>query len=175
MLPPHCTIAYAITTLTDQELQDAISAKVIRPDMSRVGLEKWRNSYNELLTGDRSDSSPMETPSNSEISERPTHKDASNLKELTSDTNIQTASEVSSPKVTRSAAIQEAACPSLAPPRDEEIPACLDRRSLSPEDQRAFVAIKAAWESHVQKLWSSSSEIVLERFLAALRTDPLVH
>jgi hypothetical protein len=38
LLPPHYTITYAVTLLTDQELQDAITEKVIHPDMRRGGI-----------------------------------------------------------------------------------------------------------------------------------------
>ena len=45
---------------------------------------------------------------------------------------------------------------STPPPGDDDIPAFLDRRPLSPEDQRAYDAIKSTWNSHVLPLWNSN-------------------
>jgi hypothetical protein len=63
LLPPHYTITYAVTLLTDKELQDAIAEKVIRPDMGRGELQRWRNSHRELPT--KSAQSPKEAVSDS--------------------------------------------------------------------------------------------------------------
>lgn len=62
----------------------------------------------------------------------------------------------------------------VAPPKvpqgvDDEIPAFLDRRPLTADDQRAFDAINAAWISHLQTLWNNASAVVRERFQAVLR------
>jgi hypothetical protein len=51
----------------------------------------------------------------------------------------------------------------------EDIPPFLDRRPFPAEDQLAFDAIKAAWDSHVQPLLQSASAVVRERFNGALR------
>jgi hypothetical protein len=48
LLPPHYTTTYAVTLLTDQELKQAISEKVICPDMKREQLQRWRSSHREL-------------------------------------------------------------------------------------------------------------------------------
>jgi hypothetical protein len=41
LLPPHYTIAYLLTRLTDEELKSAISEGVINPDMKRADLQRW--------------------------------------------------------------------------------------------------------------------------------------
>ena len=62
----------------------------------------------------------------------------------------------------------------VAPPKvpqgvGDDIPAFLDRRPLTADDQRAFDAINAAWISHLQTLWDNASAVVRERFQAVLR------
>ena len=69
-----------------------------------------------------------------------------------------------------STAIEEVAG-ALPAPNDGEIPAFLDRRPLSVEDQRAFDVIMASWVSHVQPLFNGASAVVRERFIAALRAN----
>ena len=41
LLPPHYTIAYPLTRLTDEQLKSAVSQRVIHPDMTRAGLQGW--------------------------------------------------------------------------------------------------------------------------------------
>jgi hypothetical protein len=41
LLPPHYTIAYQLTRLTDEELKSALSAGVINPNMKRADLQNW--------------------------------------------------------------------------------------------------------------------------------------
>ncbi len=48
LLPPHYTTTYAVTLLTDEELNLAIAEKVIHPDMKRAKLQRWRNSHRAL-------------------------------------------------------------------------------------------------------------------------------
>jgi hypothetical protein len=63
-----------------------------------------------------------------------------------------------------------------APPTDEDIPDFLDIRPLLPADQLMFDAIKVAWNSHVQNLWNSASEVVRERVKPELfRADSSSH
>ena len=55
-------------------------------------------------------------------------------------------------------------------PTDEGIPAFLDRRPLSPEDERAFDAIMVVWTSSgLQSMCSNASAVVRERFIAEVR------
>ena len=59
----------------------------------------------------------------------------------------------------------------VAPPKvpqgvGDDIPAFLDRRPLTVDDQRAFDAINAAWISHLQTLWDNASAVVRERFIS---------
>ena len=71
LLPPHYTITYAVTLLTDQELQDAIAAKVIHPDMNRDDLQRWRNSHRKRLMKVGSALSPKEAASDSTVAGAP--------------------------------------------------------------------------------------------------------
>jgi hypothetical protein len=41
LLPPHYTIAYPLTRLTDEQLATAIKQRVINPDMKRADLQSW--------------------------------------------------------------------------------------------------------------------------------------
>jgi hypothetical protein len=184
LLPPHYTITYAITLLTDQELQDAIAAKVIYPDLRRSELQKWRNSHRELSTKGGFAPSPKEAATDSFLASPPiasTHDNAESGVVLSalSQQEIQDKFAVQDklplgPMTTEDAphstAIEEVAG-ALPAPNDGEIPAFLDRRPLSVEDQRAFDVIMASWVSHVQPLFNGASEVVRERFIAALRAN----
>jgi hypothetical protein len=44
LLPPHYTIAYPLTRLTDDQLETAAKQGVINPDMKRADLQRWLNS-----------------------------------------------------------------------------------------------------------------------------------
>ena len=50
LLPPHYTMLYAVTLLTDEELKQSIAENVIHPDMKRDDLQKWRNSRQRLAS-----------------------------------------------------------------------------------------------------------------------------
>ena len=171
-MPPHYTTMYAVTLLTDQELSRAITDKVIHPDMQRDQLHKWRNSHREPPMKVGAVTSP---PIQDKLAVQDglalgplSLQQASQRKQSTAAANSQTGSEVRSPDVTHTVAIEEVACPSTTPPSDEEIPDFLDRRPLSPEDQRALDVIMAAWDTHVRKPWNSASAVVRERFFAFL-------
>jgi hypothetical protein len=65
------------------------------------------------------------------------------------------------------------ASPSTPPPGDDDIPAFLDRRPLSPENQRAYDAIEATRNGHVLSLWNRASAVVRERIIAeVIRANP---
>ena len=66
--------------------------------------------------------------------------------------------------------------PSTPPPGDDDIPAFLDRRPLSPDNQRAYDAIKSTWNSYVLPLWNGTSAVVRERIIAeVIRASPPGH
>jgi hypothetical protein len=44
LLPPHYSIVYMLTKLTDDKLEAAINEGVINPDMKRADLQKWLSS-----------------------------------------------------------------------------------------------------------------------------------
>jgi hypothetical protein len=52
-------------------------------------------------------------------------------------------------------------------PTDLDIPPFLDRRPLSPVDQKALDDIVEAWDRHVQPLWANATSVVRERFRAS--------
>jgi hypothetical protein len=182
LLPPHYTITYAVTLLTDQELQDAITEKVIHPDMRRGELQKWRNLHRELSTKGGFAPSPKEAATDSFLASPPTvpaHDESGVVLPALSQQEIQDKFAVQDklalgPMTTEDAphstAIEEVAG-ALPAPNDGEIPAFLDRRPLSVEDQRAFDVIMASWVSHVQPLFNGASAVVRERFIAALRAN----
>ena len=65
----------------------------------------------------------------------------------------------------------------VAPPKipkdvGDDIPAFLDRRPFTADDQRAFDAINVAWSSCMETLWDNASAVVRERFISeVLRTN----
>jgi hypothetical protein len=147
---------YAVTLLTDQELQDAITDKVIHPNMRRGELQKWRNSHRELSTKGGFAPSPKEASTDSFLASPPTvptHDESGAVLSALSQQEIQDKFAVQhklplEPMTTEDAphcaAIEEVAG-TLPAPNDGEIPAFLDRRPLSVEDQRAFDVIMASW------------------------------
>jgi hypothetical protein len=160
VLPPHYTTTYAVTLLTDKELKHAIAEQVIHPDLTRAQLQKWRNLH-------RKDAgvapSHKDAASDSAVVGLPigSTQDAVNKEELTS-----------APDNAPPEAVAPGAGP-LAPPPSDDIPPFLDRRPLAPEDQEAYDAVKAIWNSHVLPLWKSASEIVRERLIAeVVRANP---
>jgi bifunctional DNA primase/polymerase-like protein len=66
---------------------------------------------------------------------------------------------------------QATVSPSTLPSAGEDIPAFLDRRPLSPGDQRAFDDLKATFESGVfRTAWDSASAVVQRHVIELLRT-----
>ena len=45
LLSPHYTTTYCVSQLSDQELEHAIAAKVINPEMTRSDLEQWLKRF----------------------------------------------------------------------------------------------------------------------------------
>jgi hypothetical protein len=152
LLPPHYTTTYAITLLSDQELRDAIADKVIRPDMNRAELQKWRNAYREL----RAPSLPV-AASDSAVVSPPTVP-------------------------TNSEAVVSIACPADVPvqphaPDDLEIPPFLDRRNPAKtraQNDAAFGLLQAAWDksTDLKRAWANAPAVVRDHFIAVvLRTS----
>lgn len=63
---------------------------------------------------------------------------------------------------------EEVESPSTSPQGDDDIPAFLDRRPLSPADQRAFDDLLAAWVA-LTAAWNGASKAVHDRFQAVVR------
>jgi hypothetical protein len=172
LLPVHYTTTYAVTLLTDEELKQAIAEQVIHPDMTRARLQKWRNSHRE---------NPGVAPSHKDAASDPavlglpigSTRDVNSgaLPAMTDDSQENKEELASAPD---NAPAREPVAPVAGPlaPSDD-IPPFLDRRPLSPEDQRAYDAIKATLNSHVLPSWNRASTVVRERIIAeVLRANP---
>ena len=162
LLPPHYTTVYAVTLLTDEELKRAVVEKVLHPDMQRAQLEKWHRELSRKVELARS---PKEAASDTEavglpIASTQDAVESGALPSTMSDDNRNKELAVVPEDAPPEAAATAPAGP-LPPARsDEEIPAFLDRRPLSAEDQRAFDAIMAAY--------NIASPVVRERVRAEI-------
>ena len=147
LLPPCYTTVYAVTLLKDEELSLAIAEKVLHPDMNRSQLQRWRKSreFRHLPS-----TKEAATGSTTGMPISPTHAVESGAlpSTVTGDGNRDpreqcavVPEDASPPEAAATAAV--VAGP-LTPP-SEEIPAFLDRRPLSAEDQRVFDMFMAAW------------------------------
>jgi hypothetical protein len=172
LLPVHYTTTYAVTLLTDEELKQAIADNVLHPDMTRAQLQRWRNSHRE---------NPEVAPSHKDAVGDPAvvglpigstrDVDSGALPCMTDDSQENKEELASAPD---NAPAREPVAPVAGPlaPSDD-IPPFLDRRPLSPEDQRAYDAIKATLNSHVLPSWNRASAVVRERIIAeVLRANP---
>jgi hypothetical protein len=157
--------------LTDEELSLAIAEKVVHPDMKRALLERWRKSRKLGHVPSPKDAAASDSPAVS----LPIHstQDAveSGVLPSTSDDSQDNEEELAAapddaPAPEAVAPAAEVASPPAQPLSDEDIPAFLDRRPLSPEDQRAFDVIKVAWDRHLQPLLLTASAVVRERIIA---------
>ena len=149
---------YAVTLLTDEELKQSIAENVIHPDMKRDDLQKWRNSRQRLA------SSPKESESDTAVASPAiaSTQDAVESGALPStmgDDNRDQQQLAVAPEDAAPEAAATAPAGQLTPP-SEEIPAFLDRRPLSPEDQCAFDVIMAAY--------NIASPVVRERVRAEI-------
>jgi hypothetical protein len=178
LLAPHYTTIYAVTLLTDQELSLAIAEKVLHPGMDRAQLERWRKLHCEKVLVAPI---PIEAESDSAVASPriASTQDAVNSGALPamSDDSQDNKEELAS--ASDNALAPEAVAPvagSLASPPSGDIPAFLDRRPLAPEDQGAYDAIKAIWNSHVLPLWKGASAVIRERIIAeVIRANPSGH
>jgi hypothetical protein len=167
LLPPHYTTIYAVTSLTNEELSLAIADKVLHPDMQRAQLLKWRNSHREKVVVA---SSPEEAESGSTVASPPIDwtqdpvENGAPPSTTSNDSQDNQEELAATPKDTPApeavATTAKVASPSAPPLSDEDIPAFLDRRPLSAEDQRLFDVIMAAL--------NSASAVVRERVRAEL-------
>jgi hypothetical protein len=149
LLPPHYTITYAVTLLTDQELQDAIAAKVIHPDMQRVELQRWRNSHRELPTKGEIAPNPKEAASDSAVASPPTvptqdeaeQKAAGEIAELKADLakNKGTVGNLEADYGDTGISITS---PGTAPSRDQDI---ATDPPLSEDEQRQADELERVW------------------------------
>ena len=170
LLPPHYTTVYAVTLLTDHELSLAIAENVIHPDMQRAQLERWRKSHCEKVVVAPI---PVEAESDSAVASPPIAltQDAVEggaLRSTMSDDNLNSHEQLAvapedAPAPGAVATAAETKAPLTPPPGDDDIPAFLDRRPLSAEDQRVYDVIMAAL--------NGASTVVRERVRAALMRE----
>jgi hypothetical protein len=167
LLPPHYTTLYAVTLLTDEELNRAIADKV--PDTTRAQLHMWHR----------------ELPRKMELAPKPNEAESdtvgANLPATSTQDAVQSGALPSALRTEQLAAAPASApapetvatgSPSTPPPNDE-IPPFLDRRPLSADNQRAYDAIAATWIKHVVPLWNRASAVVRERIIAeVIRANP---
>jgi hypothetical protein len=164
LLPPCYTTMYEVTLLKDEELSLAIAEKVLHPDMNRSQLQRWRKSRELRHLPSAKDAA---TGSTTGMPITPTHAVESGAlpSTVSGDDNrdnqeqLALAPEDAPPEAAATAV--EVAGPLTPPPGDDDIPAFLDRRPLSAEDQRVFDMIMAAW--------SIASLIVRERVSEIIR------
>ena len=164
LLPTHYTTVYHISLLTDEELKQAIAENVIHPEMMRDHLQKWRNAYRERFVVAPS---PKEAASDFAVvglridqTKDAVQSDA--LPSTTRDDNRtmqdeRAAASKDAPAPGAVATAAETKGPLTRPPGDDDIPAFLDRRPLSAEDQRLFDMIMAALHG--------ASEVVREELM----------
>ena len=132
--------------------------------MMRDHLQKWRNAYRERFVVAPS---PKEAASDPNAVTPPTPSTqgvavSGTLPSTIGDDNRDMREQlaVAPEEAPRPEAVASTAVATTSPPSDEDIPPFLDRRPLSPEDQRAFDAIMTAL--------NSASPVVRERVRAAL-------
>jgi hypothetical protein len=160
LLPAHYTCVYHITLLTDEELKQAIAENVIHSEMKRDHLQKWRNSHRKEFGV-----SPISTETASDSAVVGLTKDAVQSGALPSTTregfqdmpNEHAAAPEDAPAPQTVATGAQIKGPLTRRPGDDNIPAFLDRRALSAEDQRIFHMIMAALRS-ASALFASGSE-----------------
>jgi hypothetical protein len=168
LLPPHYTTTYAVTLLTDEELKRAIAEKVIYPDMKRNQLQRWLNRYREKIEAGPSskegdgDSAVASAPI-APTQERGTHSSTMSDDDNGDMQDESAAAPEDAPAMEAVATAAETKGPLTPPPGDDGIPAFLDRRPLSLEDQHAFDAIMAAL--------TAASAVVRERVRAELMRE----
>jgi hypothetical protein len=169
LLPAAYTTIYTIACLNDEDLNVAITEKIINPDVKREQLEKWRRERQEApqLKAD--------VPVDAAASPANPASDAVDNYVTGNVAESGGPGEASAPTVEAPLASSEvmpggtdnstSASPSVAPQDDENLPSVSDVHPLSPNDQQAFDDLVHAWHS--------ASKGVQERFVSeVLGLDP---
>jgi hypothetical protein len=171
LLPAAYTTIYTITCLNDEDLNVAITEKIINPGVKREKLEKWRKERQEALqvkadvpvdTG-ASPANPASDAVDNNVTGNVTESDGP------SEAPVPT---VEAPQPLASSDVMPggtdnstSASPSVAPQDDENLPSVSDVHPLSPNDEQAFNDFVHAWHS--------ASKGVQERFVfEVLGLDP---
>jgi hypothetical protein len=166
LLPAAYTTIYAITCLNDEDLNVAITEKIINPDVKREKLEKWRVERQEAR---------QQKPS----APRDAAAAAANPVSLTVDSSV--AAVVEEFSVSDEAPVSTVDAPQLVPPAPSEpmpaaatdvttpspsvawnLPSMSDVHPLSPNDQQAFNENEPADNIHgdTQRVTTESPSLV---------------
>lgn len=135
LLSPHYTTTYCVSQLSDQELEHAIAAKVISPEMTRSDLEQWLKRF-------RTPGLPEEDAHQATASRLP----ARGRRARAASTDLITTSSSA-----------------LAPESNLEFPACLDGRDPEAAFAALRTAWEAAEELNIA--WASAPSAVQARFV----------
>ena len=154
LLPPHYTTLYALALLEDAEFDLALADVLIHPGLEREELLEWRRAQKTSGAG----ASRLGAASKSD------QMTAGNASELAVDDTVAPgpssdeakASPTELSKLPPATAAVEAESPSIAPEGNDTIPPFLDRRLLSPEEERDL--------SVLINTYDAASEVVQLRF-----------
>jgi hypothetical protein len=148
LLPAHYTTVYHISLLTDEELKQAIADNVLHPDMTREQLLRWPNSHRQKAVAALGPNEAQSLSAVASLPIPPTQDAVENgalpslMEHNRDDRELSVVpDEAPAPEAVATAAV------ATSPPIDDDIPAFLDRRPLSADDQRAFDMIMAALNS----------------------------
>jgi hypothetical protein len=171
LLPPHYTILHLITTLSPEEFEEAVQAKVINAEQTRSGIEKWRAKHRKEVQEQRAidatvdyiappsltqdpdkdnePGAPVEMPASAEMLARESRAEAP---------TVETPPSVSAASEPMSATADvTTASPPVAPTRDENF---LEGPSLSADDQVVLDLLNLTWDR--------ASDLVREQFRARI-------
>ena len=173
LLPAAYTTIYAITCLNDEDLNVAITEKIINPDVKRENLEKWRKERQEALQlkadvpvdAAASPANPASDAVDNNVTGNVTESDGPGEAPVPTVEAPQPLTAASSEVMPGGTDNTTSTSPSVAPQDDENLPPVSDVHPLSPNDQQAFNDLVHAWHS--------ASKGVQERFVSeVLGLDP---
>jgi hypothetical protein len=152
LLPPHYTTVYEVTLLQEDEFKLAIAENVIRPDVERGEVEKWRKAHRAAASKDSSGptgAADVETASNEVVPVSASEEVQSPTATFDQDSGIHH-------EAITDAAVENLESPAIAPVQEGDGTSFAGQLELSSEDQQAFDALI--------DLWDSASNVVRQRF-----------
>jgi hypothetical protein len=153
LLPPHYTIVYSLATLHKYDLDQAIAARVVCPDMTRFDLEKW-------IRANRATRSPE--PPADRANGNPSSKDVQSNESsvLVRDNATEPVQAESAPSPTT---------PDLHVDGDSQplVPAdSADVTDIGTDTDERFERLKTRWETYVKDDWDDTPDEICDRFVA---------